>query len=346
MHPTVNPHSPHQLKALLYGDWSLPVQRSKQKNVSTDELALRTLMKFSPEHKDALFLLLQIRETKKLLGTFGQSALGIDRVHPSYLPVGKDAGEGQYGKGLAATGRLACSNPNLQQQPKEARHMYVPDNEGMYFVELDWSQAELRVAAHLSRDEAMLEALKGDIHAVTQSALGCDRTRAKNVVYGSAYGAGPKKLQEVLAQAGLVVSKDECASLQGRLAVLYPAWWSWRTAIAGEASARKYLRNPFGRLRRFLLGSDDVPAALDFLPQSVVADMGWTLYRPIWEEAGRLGGRLTTVVHDSFLVQLPIGTSYATLKALLEREFPEVAPGFYIPADAQVGPNWGEMEKA
>lgn len=75
-----------------------------------------------------------------------------------------------------------------------------------------------------------------------------------------------------------------------------------------------------------------------------MADMGWTLYRPVWEEAKRLGGRLTTVVHDSFLIQLPKGTGYDTIKALLEREFPEVAPGFYIPCEAKQGPSWGELE--
>lgn len=347
-HSTVNPFSPAQLKGLLYNEWGLSIKRRKGDGISTDELALVQLKEEAPSRRVELDLLLRLREKKKLLGTYGRTALGVDRVHPSYLPVGKDGTMRDGTKGLAATGRLATSNPNIQNQPKEARVIYVPDSPSMCFVEFDWSQAELRVAAALSGDRQLQKALDGDIHDTTQRLLGCDRTRAKNVLYGSAYGAGPKKLRETLQATGIVVTEAECRKLQENLAQAYPTWWAWRWSVAEQAANQQYLRNPFGRLRRFPLGREAAPAALDFLPQSTVADMAWSLYRQLWEQARRMGGRLTTVVHDSFLFQLltPDGCDIEALEETLQSCFPEIAQHFYIPVTVKVGgpgESWGHI---
>jgi DNA polymerase I-like protein with 3'-5' exonuclease and polymerase domains len=347
--PLIKPTSPAQLKKLLYGEWGLPTQRRKGDGITTDELALKTLIGLSPEHKDHLELLLSIREKTKLLSAFGRTLLGKDRVNPSYLPAGKDNTKGHMGKGLAATGRLACSKPNLQQQPKSARKLYVPDEPWMSFVELDWSQAELRVAATLAEDEVMLEALKTDIHKHTMESLGADRRTCKGVTYGTAYGSGPRKLTETLKGDGIDLSVSEARCHQDNLFKTYRKWAGWRHHITDLAKAQGHLRNPFGRVRRFPL-DEDIPAALDYIPQSVVADMGWTLYLPVWELARAYGGRLTTVVHDSFVLQLPaevLEEAIPEFITLLERRFPEVAPGFYIPVDVEVAPagaSWGDME--
>jgi DNA polymerase I-like protein with 3'-5' exonuclease and polymerase domains len=359
-YPDVNPASPRQLAKLFYERWNCRALRRKGDGIRTDAYAIRVLSEDYPQHREDLALLLKIRETGKDLSTYGRTALGVDFVHPSYLPVGKDGTERgpdrRSGKGLAATGRLATSNPNIQNQPMEARRMYIPDQKDWSFVEFDWSQAELRIAAAIAGDHDMLEALDHDIHAHVMARLGLTgpyaRTVTKNVVYGSAYGAGPYKIQEtILEKAGIRIALKEVQAVQKGLAETFSAWWAWRIASASEAAARQYCVNPFGRVRHFPMGGADTPAILDFIPQSVVGDMAWELYRPVWECAQKYGGRLTTVIHDSFVIQAPaekLGPLVHDVKALLERRFDNVAPGFYLPVEvkiAKLGLSWAEMEK-
>lgn len=359
-YPDVNPGSPRQLAKLFYERWNCRALRRKGDGIRTDAYAIRVLSEDYPQHREDLALLLKIRETGKDLSTYGRTALGVDFVHPSYLPVGKDGTERgpdrRSGKGLAATGRLATSNPNIQNQPMEARRMYIPDHEEWSFVEFDWSQAELRIAAAIAGDTDMLEALNHDIHAHVMARLGLTgpyaRTVTKNVVYGSAYGAGPYKIQEtILEKAGIRIPLKEVQAVQKGLAETFSAWWAWRIASASEAAARQYCVNPFGRVRHFPMGGADTPAILDFIPQSVVGDMAWELYRPVWECAQKYAGRLTTVVHDSFVIQAPaekLGPLVHDVKALLERRFDNVAPGFYLPVEVKIAKpsaSWAEMEK-
>ncbi len=355
-YPDVNPNSPKQLQGLFYGKWGCRKVVRKGDGIRTDAYAIRLLADDYPNHRTDLALLIRIREAGKDLETYGRTALGRDYVHPSYLPVGKDGTERgvdrQKGKGLAATGRLATSNPNIQNQPMDARKMYVPDHKDWCFVEFDWSQAELRVAAAMAGDKVMLEALDHDIHAVTMERMGCDRTRAKNTLYGSAYGAGPRKIQETLLEkSGIKVPLKEVQDLQRGLAETFPTWWAWRLSTAEEAARRQYAVNPFGRVRRFPMGSSDTPAILDFLPQSIIGDMAWELYLAVWLMMNEFGGRLTTVVHDSFLTQCHASTVplvMGNVKALLERHFDIIAPGFYLPVEVKVGKpgaSWAELEK-
>jgi len=345
-HPDISPSSHVQIKKLVYDQWGIkPIYQKGTKKLRTDEYALRRLAKAHPEHAADMDLLRQIHKTQKMLGTFGRTSLGIDRVHPSYLPASKDDADDK-GKGIAGTGRLAAHGPNIQQMPKEARYLFVPDTPDMCFIEFDWSQAELRVAAALSNDKVMLEALKGDIHGYTMKRMGCDRTRAKNTMFGSAYGGGPGKLKEELEGHGFAITFKECKDLQTQLAETYPTWWAWRESVAMQAEAQQYLRNPFGRLRRFPV--KNVTTAMNYLPQSTVADMAWECYLPVWETAKTSGGRLTTAVHDSFLIQTPDRKWVVDgITNILERTFDQIAPGFTCPVSIKVGKpgaSWAELE--
>lgn len=342
---TENPFSTKDARDLLYGKWGLPAKRNKRDGITVDELALKELIAEAPQREGPLRLLLALRETNKLLGTYAKVSLGKDYVHPSYLPMGKDD-EGPYGKGGAATGRLSASGPNVQQEPKVARRMYIPDDPSMVWVSFDQKQAEVRIGAARSGDTALLEALKGDVHAYTMQVVGCDRTRAKNVLFGSAYGAGPKKLKDTLFKEGVVVSHAEIKELQQALARTYPVWWAWRYEVANLATAQGFLRAADGRIRRFPMRADDAPAAMNFYPQADVGGMMWALLRPLWELARHFGGRLTTQVHDEYLFQVPrsrVREFVPAARELLEREFPEIAPGFRIPVECKVGNNWGVM---
>jgi uracil-DNA glycosylase family 4 len=354
--PPLRPSQTISIASWLYDDLKLPPQFNKYNVRTADENAIRSLLSMSlPEPVTlALRALLDYREAAKLRATYAENPLGDDGcVHPSYLPSTKDDDlRDEHGalvrrKGLAGTGRITARDPNIQNQPQSARRMYVPHDDELVLLEADYSQIELRVAAALSGDLALMEALEGDVHEWTRGILGCDRTRAKNVMYGSLYGAGPRKLVQVLRQYGVVTSEAECRALQNSLARAYPRLWEWRQEVIRNATANYYLNNPFGRRRYFWRGGDDAPAALDFLPQSTAADVMWASLLPLDLALGGCGGKLLATVHDSVLIEAPrdrCKDAAQVLRLVMEREFPQVAPGFRVPVNIKTGESWGEME--
>ena len=349
-YPALNVSSYKDIKRLLYSVWGHAIIRRRGDGIRIDEFAIRRIMKDMPHHKDDCELILKIRHLKKDLKTYGQE--GKDRVHPAYLPASRDTEDSQgNAKGLAATGRLACRGTNFQNQPKSARKMFIPDNPDMCFLEFDWSQAELRVPAALSGDLELQKALEGDLHAVTQARMGCnERVEAKTTIFLAAYGGGAKGLGERLEAQGIKASWKKCQQFLTDLASAYPKWWAWRQTIMDLAETQQYLRNPFGRVRRFPMGKADERSALNFMPQSIVADMSWPCYLQVHNLAKTFGGRLTGVVHDSFLVQLPIeGVNDKVIQAflnILEQPFDEVVPGFVCPATVSIGEpgaSWADL---
>jgi DNA polymerase I-like protein with 3'-5' exonuclease and polymerase domains len=275
--------------------------------------------------------------------------MAADVLHPSYLPAGRDVDEGQNGKGIAATGRLASSGPNCLNQTEEVKALYIPDHPDWVFIEFDWSQAELRISAARSGDEAMITALEDDIHGRTKEALGCERRIAKNVLFCSSYGGGSRKVRETLLLGGVDKTESECKALQNALAKAYPRWWQWRKDLVQAVHIQKKAVNPFGRVRKFPMGERDGPAIMNNEPQSTVGDMAWTVFRPLHNETKRHHGRLTTSVYDSFLVQVPKEYEVSMIAnglRILEQTFDEVAPGFKLPVSVSVGApgaSWGDL---
>jgi DNA polymerase I-like protein with 3'-5' exonuclease and polymerase domains len=342
---TVNPFSSAQLKRYLYGSEGLGLspQFTKHERETTDEGAIKALAERCD--RPELTLLLRIREVAKLKSTYSEVEIGPDGcVHPSYLPESKDSDSAG-----AATGRLASRGPNIQNQPPEARRLFVPHEEGMVLVEADFSQIELRIAAALSSDAKLSHALESsDVFQGIMRELSCDRVRTKNVVYGTLYGAGPKKLASILKANGVQTSQAECQALQEKLAAAYPQLWGWRSTVGREAVENRVLTNPFGRKRYFYAGSADIPAAIDFLPQSCAADIIWSDLGLVDEVATKYGGALLTTVHDSFLLEVPVPQLVQCVEELvstLSRERLLVGPAFQVPVKVRVGNSWGEMEE-
>lgn len=347
--PAVNPGSPAQVAKLLYDDLKLSPKglgyKPTGKSRSVEEPIIKGLKSRHPEQARILELILELRRTNKLIGTYASTEIGKDEcVHPNYLPAGKESDSG-----AAATGRLASSEPNIQNQPQEARSLFIPHDAGMSLLELDFSQIELRIAAQLADDRALLEALKGDVHARTQELLQCDRVRAKNVIYGSLYGAGPRKLSILLRTRGVPTTEVECRDLQNVLAQAYPRLWSWRAEVVATGTSQRQLTNCFGRRRYFYGGDSAAPQMIDYLPQSTAADIVWDRLVPLDDFCRANGGAILATVHDSFLMEFPkeaIGPCLlGGLREVLETEFPQIAPGFRVPVDMKIGSNWGQMEK-
>jgi DNA polymerase I-like protein with 3'-5' exonuclease and polymerase domains len=362
--PGLNPSSANQLKKLLYTEWQLPQQRNKSDrgySISTDELACVNLREHvrsasrnagepwttDPRCNPRLFdLLLAIRREEKELSTYAKVRTDSrGRIYPSYLPQAKDAEnrDGSKRKGATATGRLASHGPNFQNQSEEATRVFIPDYDDFCFVSGDYKGAELYTLAELSNDRAMKEALRapGGIHAVNVREIGCSKVAAKGTMFGTCYGAGAPTISNTIKkQDHIFVPVSECKRIQQKLYDLYPDAFSYLQFRADLMVQEQSLTNRFGRTRFFYGRTRDIPAAKDYDPQSTVADIVWIVLKPIAAMARSLGGRLTTTVHDSFLVQVPEKereTCVRMMKAIMQQEFPQVGKGFFIPAEFKVG---------
>lgn len=348
----VNCNSVPQLKSFLYKQQNLTPQfsrkqKQKKETLSVDEEAIRNLIQLHPEHSEMLSCLLTLKKVSKQKSTYAAVELGDDNsVHPRYLPSQRkyNIDRSSNVAGFASTGRIASNSPNVQNQTPESKLLFVPHYEGWTFLEFDFSQIELRIAAAQSEDKALLEALKGDVHARTMDIIGCDRVRAKNLIYGSLYGASAGKLVKVLRGKGIATTKSECEKLQSALARAYPRLWAWRTAIANEGLRRHFLTNPFDR-RRYFYNANTVPEMYDYIPQSTAADILWRLLPQLEKFALDFGGYFLTTTHDSGLFEFPeINTDLCHyLRSICEQEWPQVGPNFHVPIKLKSGSNWGSL---
>ena len=195
----INLDSPAQVAAVLFDALHLP-------QISERSVDKRVLANLKGKHPaiDALEEYRQYATLNKMFITQLPDFVVNGKIHPSFNPIG------------AATGRLACRRPNLQQLPKRVgplvRRGFVP-SPGHVLVTFDYSQIELRILAHLSQDEGMIEAFNSgvDFHSMTAhkmfgislEALEADkdmpeRITAKNVNFGIPYGIGAQKLVDTV----------------------------------------------------------------------------------------------------------------------------------------------------
>lgn len=191
-----NINSTKQLGVVLFENLKLPTKKKTKTGYSTDESVLSELLETHP----VIQKLLEYRELYKLQSTYCEPLLALalkdpnQRVYTNFIHTG------------TATGRLSSKNPNLQNIPargslaKQMRSVFEA-RDGYSLISLDYSQIELRLLAHFSKDPALLEAFKNgeDIHARTAiSIFGTsdpkNRAIAKSINFGLIYGMGANKL--------------------------------------------------------------------------------------------------------------------------------------------------------
>ncbi|MBY0540734.1 MAG: DNA polymerase I [Campylobacterales bacterium] len=196
-----NINSPKQLGVVLFETLGLATSKKTKTGYSTDEAVLSGLIN---DH-EVISWLLKYREAYKLQSTYIEPLLELglknpdNRIHTSFLHTG------------TATGRLSSKNPNLQNIPVRAgsgskiREAFIP-KEGYKLVGIDYSQIELRLLAHFSGDEALVEAFRNDLDIHYQTAVKIfgeelakeKRPIAKSINFGLLYGMGSKKLGDTL----------------------------------------------------------------------------------------------------------------------------------------------------
>ena len=245
-----NLSSPKQLAQVLFTELGLPSSKKTGTGTpSTDEEVLTELALDYPLPK----LILEHRRLTKLKSTY------LDK-----LPRMVDPKDGRvhttFGQAVAVTGRLASSDPNLQNIPirnedgKEIRKAFIPD-EGSEFFSADYSQIELRIMAHLSNDPHMIEAFQKDqdIHAATAAKIYKvkleevtreQRSKAKTANFGIIYGISVFGLAERLN-----VDRKEAKALIDGYFENYPNVKAYMDQSIQEAREKGYIETIFKRKR-------------------------------------------------------------------------------------------------
>ncbi len=265
-----------------------------------------TLLKV--EHPAAKALL-QYRELQKKLGTYLEPYPGYinektGRIHASFMQC------------RVPTGRLACTNPNIQQIPHEDefRRCFVAE-QGNTFVISDYSQIELRILAEVSEDPAFVRAFQEgeDLHrltAATMYGVAMDevtkdqRSDAKRINFGLMYGRGARSLS---AQLG--TDEERGRELIDQYFTNYPKVQRFLQQTANRATKERALRTLSGRVRKFGNSSveDDRGAlrreAMNFPIQGASADIAKLALGYVREELKGLDARLINCIHDELVVE-------------------------------------------
>jgi DNA polymerase-1 len=351
-----NLNAPQQLAKLLFEDLRLPVGRRTKTGYSTDADTLEALR----DKHAVVGLVLEHRQLSKLKSTYVDALPGLvdaatGRVHTS------------FGQASTATGRLSSSNPNLMNIPirtelgQRIRRAFQAGHEGHVLFAADYSQIELRVAAHLSEDPQMLAAFAAghDIHAATAARVfkvpieqvdPNQRRLAKVANFGSIYGQGEYGLSQQLSIPG-----DEARAFLKEYWSTYGRLKEWLDNVRVMAREQGYVASATGRRRaipdlrspNYQLRQAAERMAINFPIQSLAADIikiaMVRLHREMAE--GGLEGRMLLQVHDELVFEVPAAEvdAFAEIVPRLMTGAYDLATGLEV--EAKAGDNWADMRK-
>ena len=343
--------SPKQLGDILFGKLGLPVKKKTASGgPSTDEEVLSELALDYPLPK----LLLEHRSLSKLKGTY------TDKL-PRMINAETGRVHTHFSQASVVTGRLASSDPNLQNIPvrtEEGRRIrtafVAPD--GSSIVSADYSQVELRIMAHLSGDERLLDAFAHgeDVHRATASEIfgvtplevGPDQRRvAKSINFGLIYGMSAFGLAR---QLGL--ERSAAQTYIDRYFARYPSVAQYMEEARQTARDRGYVETAFGRrlwfpeirssngnrrqgAERAAINAPMQGTAADLIKLAMVAVQGW-----LDRKASK--SRLVLQVHDELVLEVP-DDELVDLRTHLPRLMSQVAE-LKVPlvVEVGIGPNW------
>ncbi len=327
--PDLNPNSAPQIKARL-ADLGVVVP-------NVQEETLRSVQDRHP----LIPLLLAHREAAKRAGTYGLGFL--DHAHPATGRVHAD-----YRQIGAATGRMSCSGPNLQNVPRDpAYRACFRSDAGRVLVKADYSQIELRIAAQLSGDAAMREAFQrgDDLHARTARAVlgrepnNGDRQLAKALNFGLVYGMGAETLREYArAGYGIDLADTEAEQFRKRFFAAYPGLRRWHRRQSGSPIATRTLT---GRRR---LNVEKFTEQLNTPVQGAGADVVKLALARLWQDRSAVPSAIPILaVHDEIVVEVDAAEAEAArawLRGHMEEAGREVVPDVPIAVEARVVEDW------
>jgi DNA polymerase I len=351
---TFNINSPQQLGKVLFEDLNLPapVKAGKGKVISTAADVLEQLSEEFPIAQRVL----DFRQLMKLKGTYVDALPqlidpGTGRIHTSFNQCG------------AATGRLSSSNPNLQNIPirtevgREIRAAFVP-RPGWKLIVADYSQIELRLLAHMSRDAVLLSAFRHneDIHTRTAAEVfGVpplmvtpeQRRNAKAVNFGIVYGQSAFGLAQTLG-----IDRKEAATYINAYFERYSGVRKWLDNTIAEVRASGVSVNLFGRRRAIPDMNSRNPNARGFAERTAVntplqgsaADLIKVAMIRIQKKLVGLQTKMLLQVHDELVLEAP-PEEVDPVRAMVKSEMESVRK-FEVPllVETGVGENWRDAK--
>lgn len=340
----VNVRSPKQLRVLLFDTIGLkPIKTSKKtKEASTDAKTLEILSK---KGSNLSALLLRHREKAKLLSTYIKpivEKLEDGRLHTEYNPFG------------TRTGRFNSKNPNLQNIPVKdkglIRSAFIA-SPGHKLIIADYSQIELRILAHMSKDERLLYAYNNnlDIHTKTASSIfGVQyeqvtkeqRYIAKAINFGLIYGMTKYRLAE---EAHINIWKAQ--DYIDKYFKIYSGVATWRKEAIEQCMKDKFIQTLFGRYRRLPDITSNMKAARQAVNSIVQGSAGDVINKATVELYKKFDGsslKSLMQIHDELVNEAPIeeADKYAReIKDIMENVVKLEIP---LKVNVQVAENWSE----
>ncbi len=354
-----NLNSTQQLSRALFETLKLtPPDRTRKTASGHYSTAAGVLEGMRGQHP-VIDLILEHRELAKLKSTYvdalpQQVNPETGRVHTSYNQAG------------SVTGRLASSDPNLQNIPirtelgRQVRRAFIA-GAGNLLLAVDYSQVELRIVAHMAQDEAMLAAFRAgqDIHATTAAAIfGVpleavtkeQRRHAKAVNFGLIYGMSPFGLTRS-TDLTLAEAEDFVAAYFKK----FPGVKRYLDGIREQAVQKGYVETLLGRRRYFRVLQNPATnqqvrnralrEAINAPIQGTAADIMKIAMLRVRDALAELGlaAKMLLQVHDEIVLECPqdeMAETAALVKSAMEAAYPLSIP---LRADARSGPNWGEL---
>lgn len=346
-----NVNSTQQLGKILFEGLGLPPSKKTKTGYSTDARSLERLVDLHP----IVAKIMRYREVEKLRSTYGQgliSEIGIDgRIHASFSQT------------VARTGRLSSDHPNLHNIPirtqdgRRFRNAFIAPP-GRSFVVADYSQIELRVIAHLSKDPGLIEAFANniDIHKQTAShtfgvplneVTSAQRNKAKMVAYGLAYGMEAYGLSQRLG-----VSVSEADAILKAFFSGFPQLSTYMASTIAQAKRDGFTTTEFGRIRplpelnsnNFRLREAAERQAMNAGIQGLAADIFKVALVKLDQALEHFEARIVLQVHDEVIVECEDGILSEVEK--LVKKVLERAVELSVPLDVNVstGRTWASAK--
>ncbi len=346
-----NIKSTQQLGVILFQHLGLKGGKKTKTGYSTNESVLQSL---KGEH-EIIPKILEYRTVQKILSTYVDPLLKLaksdeqSRVYTSFLQTG------------TATGRLSSKDPNLQNIPvrsalgRSVREAFVAQ-EGYKLLSIDYSQIELRLLAHFSKDRALMEAFQNglDIHMATAIKLfgeeeaEAKRSFAKSVNFGLLYGMGPKKLSDELG-----ISSVEAKEIIKNYFASFPTVRDFLTEIQESVKKIGYVETILKRRRIFDYENANGMQKASFMRESIntvfqgsAADLiklsMLEIERYMVEE--KIKGAMLLQIHDELIFEIAeeaIDEVAKQLKHMMENIMELEVP---LRCSVSIGNSWGELK--
>lgn len=348
-----NINSPKQLGVILFEKLRLPFAKKTKTGYST---SADILEKLRSEHP-VVGMILEYRQLTKLKSTYADGLAGY---------IGEDGRiHGHFHQTITATGRISSTDPNLQNIPirmelgRQIRKVFIP-KEDYVFLDADYSQIELRVLAHMSGDERLINAYKEakDIHRITASEVfhipfeevtPAQRSSAKAVNFGIVYGISSFGLGQ-----DLNITRKEAERYIDKYFETYPMVKSYLDQLVATAKEEGCSTTLFGRKRpipeltssNFMVRSFGDRVAMNSPIQGTAADIikiaMIRVNQRLKEE--KLRSRLILQIHDELLVEAHKEEVEQVAKIMVEEMQGAANLSVVLEAEVKEGKNWFEAK--